>query len=59
MHAQEVSTQRGLIGRHVRAEATVDDVLEVLVLLHHVQHALRVAEEHSVAPLALEAQLFF
>jgi hypothetical protein len=59
MHAYEVSTQRGFVRRNMGADVTVDNVEALLVLLHHVEHALRVAEEHVAATLALETQLLF
>jgi hypothetical protein len=59
MHAYEVSTQRWLVGRNMGADVAVDNVQALLVLLHHVEHALRVAEEHVAASLALETQLLF
>ncbi len=54
-----MSTQRGLVGRNMGADVAVDNVEALLVLLHHVEHALRVAEEHIPASLALETQLLF
>ena len=59
VHAQEVAAERVFVGRNMRTDVTVDNVLALLVPLHHVQHTVSVAEEHLSALLALETQLLF